>query len=168
MSGNMFLYTRVTVCCLWVWPCFYTFHRLFYIGEVLWSQRVLQVGKQVVVARNEIKAVRRVVRQLSVEMLHQCSSVSSWHALSWRTTPYVSIPHLLLLVPLHSFCNVSQYKRSLSSQAYKNLFHDMTGASVLVVNILRSRLSIYIFLVYNKMFFSLLVLLTADWGLLSE
>jgi hypothetical protein len=43
----------------------------------LWSKPILQVGKQVVVARSEIRAVRRVVRQLPVEMLQQCSSANS-------------------------------------------------------------------------------------------
>jgi hypothetical protein len=45
-----------------------------------WSLPVLQVGKQVVVARSEIRAVRRVVKQLPVEKLQQCSSVSSCYA----------------------------------------------------------------------------------------
>jgi hypothetical protein len=44
---------------------------------VLWSQPVLQVGKQVVVVWSEIGAVKRVVKLLPVEMLQQCSSVSS-------------------------------------------------------------------------------------------
>jgi hypothetical protein len=55
-------------CCLWDQPCFDTFHELI-IVEALWSQLVRQVGKQVVVTRREIKAVRKVVRHLSVEML---------------------------------------------------------------------------------------------------
>jgi hypothetical protein len=36
------------------------------IAEVLWSQPVHQVGKQVVVAGSDIRAVRRVVKQLPV------------------------------------------------------------------------------------------------------
>jgi hypothetical protein len=40
-------------------------------------QSVLQVDEQVVVAQNEIRAVRRVVKELPVEMLQQCSSASS-------------------------------------------------------------------------------------------
>jgi hypothetical protein len=46
----------------------------------------------VVVARSEIRAVRRVVKQLPVEVLQQCSSASScmWTCLAWRsTTPFV-------------------------------------------------------------------------------
>jgi hypothetical protein len=38
---------------------------------------LLQVGKQVVVAQSEIKAVRRVVNLILVEMLQQCLSASS-------------------------------------------------------------------------------------------
>jgi hypothetical protein len=49
----------------------------------------------------------------------------------------------------------------------QNLF-DTTSASVLAVNTLRSSLSMYVFFVYNKIFFSLLVLLTAQWRLLSK
>jgi hypothetical protein len=48
-----------------------------FIFDLLWSQPVLQVGKQVVVAWSEIRAARRMVRQFPVEMLQQCSSASS-------------------------------------------------------------------------------------------
>jgi hypothetical protein len=77
-------------------------------------QPVLHVGKQVVVAWSEIRAVRRVVKQLPVEMLPQCSSASSWcgRVLSWKTTvriPYVSIPCLLFWMALRSLYTVSQY-----------------------------------------------------------
>jgi hypothetical protein len=44
---------------------------------VLSSHTILHVGKQVVVTRSEIRAVRGVVKWLPVEMLQQCSSVSS-------------------------------------------------------------------------------------------
>jgi hypothetical protein len=37
------------------------------------SYRHLEVGKQVVVARSEIRSLRRVVKQLPVEMLQQCT-----------------------------------------------------------------------------------------------
>jgi hypothetical protein len=49
------------------------------IVEVLWSQPVLQVGasEQVVVVWSEIRAIRRVVKQLWVEMLQQYSNASS-------------------------------------------------------------------------------------------
>jgi hypothetical protein len=57
-----------------------------------------------VVARSEIRAVRRVVKQFPVEMLQQCSSASNCmreRALSWRsTTPDVSIPRLLFWIAL--------------------------------------------------------------------
>jgi hypothetical protein len=65
------------VCCLWAQPRFDTFHQLLIIVEVPWSQPVLQVGKQVVVARSEIRAVTRVVKQLPVEMPQQWTSASS-------------------------------------------------------------------------------------------
>jgi hypothetical protein len=73
-SGNKFLHAYVKeVCCLWAQPHCDTFHQL--VVEALWSQPVHQVGKQVVVAQSEIRAVRRVVRQLPVEMHQQCWSV---------------------------------------------------------------------------------------------
>jgi hypothetical protein len=56
------------VCCL-CQPHFDTFHQLLIIAEALWSQPVLQVGRQVVVAQSEIRAQRRVIKQLPVEML---------------------------------------------------------------------------------------------------
>jgi hypothetical protein len=65
------------VCRLWTQPRFGTFSQLLIVVEALWSQPVLQVGKQVVVARSEIRAIRMVVKQLPVEMLQQCSSASS-------------------------------------------------------------------------------------------
>jgi hypothetical protein len=51
-------------------------HHLLIVEE-LRSQPVLQEGKQVVFARSEITAVRRVVKQLPAEMPQQCSSASS-------------------------------------------------------------------------------------------
>jgi hypothetical protein len=66
VSGNMFLYVCVKdICCLWSQLCFDTFHQLLIIVEVLWSQPILQVGKQLVVALSKIRAVRRVVQQCS-------------------------------------------------------------------------------------------------------
>jgi hypothetical protein len=56
---------------------FDTFHNLLNIIVMLWSQPVLQVVRQVAVARSEIRAVRRVVQQLPVGMLQHCSNVSS-------------------------------------------------------------------------------------------
>jgi hypothetical protein len=56
-------------------------------------------------------------------------------------------------------------KTSLT-QAYKNLFPDTTNASILVVTTLGSTLHMHVFFVYNRIFFSLLVLLTAQWRLL--
>jgi hypothetical protein len=64
ISGNTFLYACVkAVCRLWLRPRSDTLHQLLIIAEALWSQPVLQVGKQVVVVRSE--------------MLQQCSSASS-------------------------------------------------------------------------------------------
>jgi hypothetical protein len=70
-----------------------------------WSQPVRQVGKQMVAARSEIGVVRRVVKQLPVEMLQQCSCASNcmrW-ALSWRiTAPDVNIPLFLFWMAHHT------------------------------------------------------------------
>jgi hypothetical protein len=52
-------------------PVLDTFDHLI-IFEVMWSQPVLEVGKQVVVPRSEIRALRRVVKQFPVEVLQQC------------------------------------------------------------------------------------------------
>jgi hypothetical protein len=76
--GNQFLYASVKeVYRLWAQPHFITFHPLLDVVEVLWSQPILQVGKEVVVTWSEIKTVRGVVKQLLVEMLQQCSRASS-------------------------------------------------------------------------------------------
>jgi hypothetical protein len=76
--GNNFLYACVKeVCYLWVQPLFETFHQLLIFIKALRSQPVLQVHKQVVVYWSEIRAVRWMVKELSVEMLQQCCSVSS-------------------------------------------------------------------------------------------
>jgi hypothetical protein len=47
------------------------------INSSLLIPPVLQVGKQVEGDRSEIRAVRRVVKQLALEMLQQCSSESN-------------------------------------------------------------------------------------------
>jgi hypothetical protein len=54
------------------------------------------------------------------------------------------------------------------TQAYKNLFPNTTSASILVVTMVRSSLSMYVFFLYNNCVFSLLVLSTAHRRLLSE
>jgi hypothetical protein len=78
VSANKFLYSCAKkVCRLWAQPRFDTFHQLLIFVEALWSQSVLHVCKQVTVARSEIRAVRRVVKQVTVEMLEQCSSAST-------------------------------------------------------------------------------------------
>jgi hypothetical protein len=61
--GNKFLYACVReVCHLWAQTVFNTFHQICIIAEVLWSKSVLQVVKQMAVARNDIRALRKVVR----------------------------------------------------------------------------------------------------------
>jgi hypothetical protein len=50
----------------------------------------------------------------------------------------------------------------------ENLFPDMTNASIPAVARLNSSLCMYVLFGYNNFFFSLLVLLTAKWRLLSE
>jgi hypothetical protein len=55
---------------------FDTFYQLLITVESLWSQPVLMAGKEMVTARSEIRVVRRVVKQLQVDILQQCSSVS--------------------------------------------------------------------------------------------
>jgi hypothetical protein len=66
------------VCHLQSETYFVKFHQLL-IVEVLWSQPVLQLstGKQMVVTWREIRTVRRMVKQLPVEMLQLCLSASS-------------------------------------------------------------------------------------------
>jgi hypothetical protein len=64
ISGNKFLHACVKeVCYLQAQPQSDTFHKLLIIVEVLWTQLVFQV------AQSEIRAVRRVVKQLLLEML---------------------------------------------------------------------------------------------------
>jgi hypothetical protein len=78
VSRNKLLHASVKeVCRLWVQPCFNTFHQFLIIVEALWSQPILQVGKEIVVARSEIWAVRMVLKQLPVEILQQWSNESS-------------------------------------------------------------------------------------------
>jgi hypothetical protein len=79
ISGNKFLYACAKeVCHLWAQPHYDTFHELLIIVEALWlPQPFLQVGNQVVITWSKIRAVRWVVKELPVEMLQQCSSVSS-------------------------------------------------------------------------------------------
>jgi hypothetical protein len=71
LSGNKFLYACVRGACrLWAQPRFVICHQFLNIAEALWSQPVIQVGTSV------IRAVRRVVKQLPVDMLQQCSSAT--------------------------------------------------------------------------------------------
>jgi hypothetical protein len=58
-------------------PRFDTIHQLLIIVEPLWSYPVLQVCKQMVIACREIRALRRVVKQLPVEICQQFLSGGS-------------------------------------------------------------------------------------------
>jgi hypothetical protein len=153
--GNKFLHACVKeLCHLWAQPRFDTFHQLLITVEVLWSQPALRIGKQAVVTLSKIRAVRRVVKQLQLK----CSS-SAWvqagvcrHTLSWRsTTMDVSIPRLFFWTALHSFLVFGNTKygwvhkqQTSLTKAHKNLFHDMTSASILAMTMLRSILSMYV------------------------
>jgi hypothetical protein len=54
-SGSKFIYAFVKeVCRLWAQPHFDMFRQLLIIVEALWSQPVLQVGKQMVVAQSKL------------------------------------------------------------------------------------------------------------------
>jgi hypothetical protein len=76
-QGISFLHACVKeVFRLWAKPRSTIVHQLITV-EALWSQPNLQVGKQMGGAWSEIRAVRRVVKQLPVETLQQCSSASS-------------------------------------------------------------------------------------------
>jgi hypothetical protein len=77
LSGNKFSYACIKeVQRLWAQTRF-DIHQLVITAEARWSQSVLQAGKQVIAARSEISALRRVVKQLLVEMLQQCSGAIS-------------------------------------------------------------------------------------------
>jgi hypothetical protein len=75
----------------------------------------------VVVAWREIRAVGRVVKQLLIEMLQQCSSANScmWMCIVMEKH-YTGCQHTKSFVlngPMQFFFSVSQYKTWLSSQA---------------------------------------------------
>jgi hypothetical protein len=71
-------------------PHFDAFHQILIIVE-LCSETVLHVGEQMVLARSEIRAVRRVVRLFPVEVLQQCEQLyvdAHFHGgvLDWMST----------------------------------------------------------------------------------
>jgi hypothetical protein len=124
-----------------------------------------------------------VVRQLPVEMLQQCLGVSSCmltyivmeehYTTCQHSTPLVlNGPTQFFLVFCDTNCGWAHRWQPSLTQAYRNLFPDMTSASILVVTTLRRSLCMYVCMyvcfVYNHFFFSLLVLLTAHQRLLSE
>jgi hypothetical protein len=99
LSGNKILYAFVKyICRVWAQPRFDAFHQLRIIAEALWSQPVLQIGKQVVISRKEVRALRRMVKQLPVWKLQQFSIVSSCKRtrITMNPKPDVNIPRLLL------------------------------------------------------------------------
>jgi hypothetical protein len=108
VSVNIFSYACVNeVCRLWAQPRFDTIRQPLIIVGALWLQPVLQIGKQVVVTRSEIRAVRSVVKQLPVEMLQQWSSVSccTWTCIIMEEhyTIYQHSTPFFLNDPMHFF-----------------------------------------------------------------
>jgi hypothetical protein len=102
ISGNKFLYACVKEVCLKVQPHFDTVHQLITV-EVLWSQPVLQVGKQVAVSWSEIRTVRWAVEQLPVGMLWQCLSASSC------MQTHCCVEALHRMSAFHAFCSEWPY-----------------------------------------------------------
>jgi hypothetical protein len=86
--------------------------------EALWSQQVFQEGKQVVVSRSEIRAVRRVVKQLPDEMLQQCSSAAAFHAFcsDWPYAVFYSVSQYASDVSVVLCCTNSTISTPLLSQ----------------------------------------------------
>jgi hypothetical protein len=102
-----------------------TFWHLPSTPHYCWSSvipTILQVGKQVVVARSEIRVVRRALKQLPVEMLQQCEQLyadahchggalhrmSAFHALcsEWPYSVFLVFRNILLTLfgpLLHEF-----------------------------------------------------------------
>jgi hypothetical protein len=79
--------------------------------EALWFLRVLWERKQTVVAKSEITVLRSVVKQLPVDIMHQCSRTSSY--METRTVMkdnYTACQHSKQLVLNYRmyFSNVSQ------------------------------------------------------------
>jgi hypothetical protein len=67
-----------------------------------------------------------------------------------------------------SICGWAHRWPTSLTKAYKNLFPDGTSASILVVTMLRSILSVYKLFAYSNFFFSLHIWLTAHQRLLSK
>jgi hypothetical protein len=91
---------------MWAQSRFDIFHQLLIIAKVLWPQADRQVGKQVAATWSEIRAVKRVVKQLPAEMLQHCSSTScyiSMHIIMEHDYTGVSIPHLFYWMDLCNF-----------------------------------------------------------------
>jgi hypothetical protein len=106
---NTFLHACVKeVCRMWAQPRFDIFHQLLITVEALWSEPALQVGKQVVVARREIKWSNN--SQLKCSRSARVRAAVCRRVYSWRSNiPDVSIPRLLFWMTLRSFFSVSKY-----------------------------------------------------------
>jgi hypothetical protein len=148
ISGKKFMYACVrAVGRLWAQSCFDTFCQLLVTVEALWSQPALQEGKQVVVAQSEIRAGRRVVRQLPVEMLQQCSSASSCmrtcivmekHCAGCQhSMPFVLNGPMQFILFHNTKCGWTRSWHTSWTQTYKNLFLDMTSATIPAATMLR-------------------------------
>jgi hypothetical protein len=112
--------------------------------------------------------------QLGVKTTLLTALISHWKTITCLSTWRTGSDHSASTI-MRSSWKVSKHGwphrlHTSLTQAYKNFFPDMTSASVPSVTTLRSSLRIYKFFVYDKTFFSslLLVLLTAHRGLLSE
>jgi hypothetical protein len=139
--------------------CDYTFHQLLIIVEALWSHPVLQISKQVVVTQNKIRAVRRVVKQLPVEMLQKCSSMSSGmqtcivteeHYTGWQ---FWCLFFWIVRKQVFFFFLSFTLQTWLFDTGIQNLLPDKISASILAMTTLRGSLMMYGFFVYNKFFF---------------
>jgi hypothetical protein len=96
------------MCRFWAQPCFDTLHQLQIIVEALWSEPVVPVDKEVVVAWSKIRAVRRVANNSQLRFSNSAqvrgAVLLCGRALSWRsTTPDVSFPCLLFWIFVHGF-----------------------------------------------------------------
>jgi hypothetical protein len=140
----------------------YSINSLF---EALWFQPVLQVGKEVVVGRSEVRAIRRVVKQLPVEMLKQCSSASSCmrtrivmeehYTVCQHSTTFVQNgPTRFYFVFRNTKRGWADRRQTSLTQAYRNVFPDTISASIPAVATSRSSLSMYVSFVCNIFLFT--------------
>jgi hypothetical protein len=98
-------------------PLFDDFHQLFIILETLWSQQVLQVGKQVVVARSEIRAVRRGLNNSQLKSIATRMTQAYKNLVPDTST---SIPAVTMLRSTVSTCTYFLYKINFVSYCFVN------------------------------------------------